>query len=518
MPYSYVDNPSASSSKQNSSRPPPTPGVWARTPEWYAREEERLRLVEAQRTETERRRVRWNREQDYIQAEFGAAARFLDEQDKKRRLEREEKREEEETMETMRLEREERESGIPYYTPVIGARAGFNDMPREILSKIVGFSKKKYPFLFLNTETCHIAGPMIYQDVFDMGTELKDVAHDDDDAPTKESAPIDIKFGIGGVLLGLEHSEPTTTVPFGREMKLRFLRDLRGLVEEQWWSNSRTDWQERNMFPLDKARLDGIVVFPFLDKIVFNQRWASSREKTSNTNESHQVPNLHLTLAAVSCPKYFCWWTPASFDQLRSGDLFQSELIFPFKMKSSADHPQHANEGPQRHIPLAVCHHQTTATSLPLVCYGTLKRVDFWQSPHDGSYHSETSIGQLGLRQRADLIINILHLSHPELEPDETKRSSTRSRLSDEELIRRDRTTWEFSQVGSDNAYTASDDDEDGWDWWEMCEKVKELVLADVVPELRGRIKFEEEGGELDRCGSCGMCVPFDAEGEAGWT
>ncbi|WWD15872.1 hypothetical protein CI109_100296 [Kwoniella shandongensis] len=547
MPYSYVvdprnnaSNPSSSSSTSNQSGNPITsssrPEIWPTTPLMKAKAAERHRIAEAQRNEAHRQAILNLRRQEYLEAESEAAIRLMEERDERERREKEEeerrirvmleeigkkqeeerrKWEQDERMRKEKMEREEWERGVPYYTPVIGARVGFRDLPLEVLRKVVGYSEKRYPYLILCKETCLIAGPLIYEEVLGATTGphiVNDETGDHDDPIEKRGAKASSspfasdtsKFGIGGVTLGLEHFEPSEKVPLGRELKLQFLSGVRSIVEQKWWSNPGPGWAEWNVFSLAKAREDNIVVFPNLDRMVLNQRWVSDpathlrpKQTSTPTVKSADKSNQHLTLAAVSRPKYFCWWTPFHLHDLQDGTLLQTELLFARQLDSG---------NAQRHVPLAVCHHQTMATSLPLVCYGTLNRVDFWHPSEEGVYyHSQTSIGQLEIRQRANVILKILRISHPELvSPDE---------FSLEELERRGKTRWEFSQIGSDNSYDVSSDEEEdgGLDWWEMCERVKEMVL-EGVPEMKGRIKFEEENEELDKCGSCGMSIPFDEE------
>ncbi|KAK8869852.1 hypothetical protein IAR55_000420 [Kwoniella newhampshirensis] len=409
------------------------------------------------------------------------------ERQEKGKKEREEKRQE---GRRKRLEWEDEEKKAPYYTPMPEAKKGFEDLSTQLLSRVVRFAEKKYVFLLINKATCSVAGPMIYKTGLETDEIFDDEDEDDDEDdeswkvdPDQPKGPlVPHGYHVGDLMLGLEHDEPTDEAPFGRALKLSFLKDVTKIY--------------------DRVYEEGIV-----EKMVMHRGWGELAE-----DEPGEEALFSVALAAVTRPNSMCWYTPFPVEWIERGLLPRPDL----HLAPSAD----PTDGNHFWVPEEVCHHVNTDNSFPLICYGTLNRLDYWEGPVRGG-HDQQSVSYMTMRERSEFLLKVIRFAHPEAY-DETFRKT----LSKEALARRESTIWELSQVWI-NENEEFDEEYDYLDFWDRegrAEIMKNLIL-DGLPdgmdmarfrfEAFGDMKKGEEYNNLERCKSCGRRMPINSENDS---
>ncbi|WVQ82952.1 hypothetical protein IAT38_005088 [Cryptococcus sp. DSM 104549] len=107
---------------------------------------------------------------------------------------------------------------MPWCPPYVsGARVTFAHLPEDIIRPIANLTDDPYAFMRVCHQTLYAGGQALYRRVRKTGHRLRP-----SDFPVYRSH-LPPACSLHGLLLGLEHDEPTQEAPFGRELKLRFL-------------------------------------------------------------------------------------------------------------------------------------------------------------------------------------------------------------------------------------------------------------------------------------------------------
>ncbi|WWD15871.1 hypothetical protein CI109_100295 [Kwoniella shandongensis] len=472
------------------------------TPEQLAEKQARLDQAEQNRLRNLERKEERARFEEAMRAKKLAKQREVEERlkliEEEKRFEEEKKREEE----RKKIELEEWEKKAPYYTPMPDAKKGWKDLPDELLQKVVDYAVKKHALLTVNKKTCYITGPIIYKTFL----ETNERAEDDWDGKDPTNPPFSKKYNAGDLFSGLEHDELSPEAPFGRELKMKFLTNVTKIYERTWqaW---RSDSKTPVSASLEAAAKAGIVVFPRVEKLVLHHSWGDLPE-----NDPDGDATLSVALAAVTRPKSMCWTTPFRIEWLERGaSLPRTDLRF-------APTPSTDPLGGDFWVPEEVCHHTNTTNTYPLICYGTLNRLDYWEGPYRGD-HPETSVNELSMRERAALLLKLIRFAHPE-----SFDESFRATLSKEALARREATIWEFSQIWINEV----EGEEDGEVWRRLdqydrvgnTKVMKKLVLEGLPKGMdKKRFRFEEFDKKgrtkMKKCKSCGERMPINTEDDS---
>ncbi|AFR96035.2 hypothetical protein CNAG_05717 [Cryptococcus neoformans var. grubii H99] len=308
----------------------------------------------------------------------------------------------------------------------------FQDMPYEVIKVIIEHTNPgdRYNLLFTCKNIAMVAGEMLCD-----GRMVAWRGH------YGLSTSQDRAIGISELFAGIENTHSTKEKPFGRDLKLRFLRFITYLNLESY---SKAKFDESAVILIIKAlrelRDKGIEPFPNLVSV----------ELGASPLSPPRAPELQrefdLTLVSLCRPKQVIVKSGYGFLELRSDNIPYCDLKFA-----------------GGHLPVEVLHQPFSFHIIPMACYGTRNRVNPPRTVTDS------------VEKSAEYVLRVLHQTHPELN------DIKRKHYPEDQLEKRDKTTWAFSwELSRINGLPWAHHD---------VSKVRDAVLKEL-PEMRDRIYF----------------------------
>ncbi|WVQ82041.1 hypothetical protein IAT38_004169 [Cryptococcus sp. DSM 104549] len=154
-------------------------------------------------------------------------------------------------------------------------RARFADLPAEVIEVILNYADKCYPLLLLCKQTCIPAGVKLYSKGPAITTEFPSRMRPVGFEPLDPFLPT--QATLLQLFCGMDIKEPSPTAPFGRSLKMRFMRGLPGihhhLLSEKEYDylsgalgiQRRVSWDAKCVADLLKSLLvEGLKPFPAL--------------------------------------------------------------------------------------------------------------------------------------------------------------------------------------------------------------------------------------------------------------
>ncbi|WVQ82061.1 hypothetical protein IAT38_004189 [Cryptococcus sp. DSM 104549] len=342
------------------------------------------------------------------------------------------------------------EAPPPYMSPMPRARVGFNDLPMEVVERIMSFSKTFYGLLLACKRTCTLAGELLYAN----GPVV---------ASNYPSLGPRLVYGLRmrppslwEVLRGLEGNEDEDRDfysderddndgvcpgrPFGNKLKRRFMRKMKELrytamspvmqaslpMATRQMMDEEVEALRTVCFELIECGLKDL--FTDLKDLTLNCKHRKEENPDDITGYEQLHGGLLLAIASLSRPQVFEWGV---YQIDRIGDTI-IDLIQELRFAGG-------------HLPLVVLHHIHHRHSLPLdkhpvpfPCYGT----------HNIVHMTNILFGDETVSGINDYIYWMLQGHHAEEDYPtlgEVLRGSG-------DLGRREVTTWEFSWSSPDLA------------------------------------------------------------------
>ncbi|WVQ75494.1 hypothetical protein IAR50_005119 [Cryptococcus sp. DSM 104548] len=301
-------------------------------------------------------------------------------------------------------------------------RLAFQHLPYEILKHIVSEVPSENRLNLVSTckSVGFIAGEMLW--------DGRLVARREDGHPG---------YGPEKLFEGLQNTEPTKEKPFGRDLKLRFLKGVTFINLENSSTYRNSDGFLKFTSVFEELRASGIEPFP---KLKYLETATPPAELRSI------VRNFDLALASVCRPEQMV---------MKSGYSLPDIKIDAY--------PQRLLQFAGGHTPAKVMHiPEGSSHVFPIVCYGArnvLKPSAMFTTNID------SSIGYITM---------VLRFMHPELQ-------HWRWQLSNEECEKRDRTTWCFTWESARLG---------GLPWSFNEAKKVEAAVIKTHPGLIGRMEF----------------------------
>ncbi|WVQ78063.1 hypothetical protein IAT38_000144 [Cryptococcus sp. DSM 104549] len=329
------------------------------------------------------------------------------------------------------------------------------DLPSELLRRIVCEVEKKHALLLVCKQTSIIAAEHLYT-CLTSGEE-------------EHHSPCGYVPPLSRVLEGLQHDGPSSTAPFGRDAKMMFLQSARDLQHAFGvyicFRESSSDEKvlERLIHVFQTLHASSTIAFPALKTLQLSCTGWSSITPPNRT--------CAFALARVSKPEVCHWPFVFGLDELPP--------YVPTCTASGGGRAAGAGEGEgkgyrdlrfaQGHVPERVVHLPYKVPSIPPVCYGTLNVVSFsqlWSHP------------AWSVTETVNYLISILRFAHPEV----FSSGEGEAALEDAEREKREKTSWAFLWVGR---FTKKE----GKTYGTMMRLVEE-GLWEGVPAMRERVTF----------------------------
>ncbi|WVQ84064.1 hypothetical protein IAT38_006209 [Cryptococcus sp. DSM 104549] len=184
----------------------------------------------------------------------------------------------------------------------VKARGTFDNLPLELVDMVIGFSDRKYPWLTVCKRTTMSAAAQIYSDPLPINY-VRPIAPGDDDENALSWVVV-----LEKVVRGLEHDGPSPDAPFGRDLKLAFLKYMTVLDDRQ---QGRIEWNPSievanesadNLIELfQHLEVLSIEPFPSVHTIHIRRFFISN---PSSFTLDHEHLFMH-SLAAITRPRYF---------------------------------------------------------------------------------------------------------------------------------------------------------------------------------------------------------------------
>ncbi|WVQ78672.1 hypothetical protein IAT38_000759 [Cryptococcus sp. DSM 104549] len=293
--------------------------------------------------------------------------------------------------------------------------AQFGDLPNELVDMVIRHSAKRSTWLLVAKRYLHLAGKAIYSqgitDKYASGLE----------ASKATSAP------LVSVLEGIQWQLPTAEAPYGRDLKLRFLRYAETLryplvIDTVQVPSELLDRTRKMTAALCVLAMEGTILFPNLYKL---QLLPLPCLSTSPLSTIDTLRLFSLSLAAVCHPAHFSW--PFAIDEY---DHTPNHM--PYRPLTLAPRPRiwlWWGKRDRRNLPRLVTHTiMRKDQDVPMVCYGAVNEVDL------------TAVSdEEGAVECAMRIARILRIAHPEMQL-----GHVREGLSKEEQKDRAETEWCF--------------------------------------------------------------------------
>ncbi|WVQ80536.1 hypothetical protein IAT38_002641 [Cryptococcus sp. DSM 104549] len=324
----------------------------------------------------------------------------------------------------------------PYMTPMPHARVGFNDLPMEVVTKILQYVEKLHGLLLTCKRTCIPAGEMLYANgPVCVGDDPYLGRRYPDGRRAQGARLIEVMRGLN------EGDGVTARRPFGNALKRRFMRQLTSLTCHALSEKERSDYGSAILRTHGELLelidifhdliLEGVEPFPALQEVVFTR---GHDPDARDLHISHYVVDwtrMVRMLAMLCRPRSFEW-----AEQKFPPDVRTTPSVRALLNKINSNPELRFAGG---HLPAVVQHNVQHFPSceleyhpIPLPCYGTYNIV----------YVEPLCVGVETKYGCAAYMEEGLEELHPELSEEG---EDVFLMLDWEERERREATTWEFA-------------------------------------------------------------------------